>query len=399
MDIKSEPKPPLIDQERIGLGLQFYKPGKKSTMIKSSKFLFKFLAAIAAILFVLSSTLVMALMNLGNQLFNSGSYIKAFRDLHLYEKMPGIASITLTNIITDKNLGSSKLLLPSYITNLPPEDLESILGDALTPGIVQEMTESTLEGFFSYLNGDAAYFSVAMSGVKDNLFIILTDTTLIRLLSSQPPCNQDEITAINSGPTVETTPFCHPPDELLESHVSYFRTQINSTIKRIPDIYIFTMAAQSTTCPFEKAFCWNILPDIRLMLRYLGWLPTVPLFFFLGIAALAIRSVMSLLRWWGIPLFFSGLLGLIAGMALRLVPPAALKMVLGYQNPSFLTPELAIVIHQLAVYLFNQLTKLIILPASIMLLLGLAAWIISGFIHDKAGKPASLLNEKHQEAE
>jgi hypothetical protein len=369
-----------------GTGKEFF----KNFLSKSLMFLAGLIAILFSIAFVLSSTIALTSYNLGDQLLNSSLYKKALLSINAYDSIPFAANSLLDVYGSDANLHGSILLLPPFLENLPAADRQSVLVKILPAADTERIVESALDQFFAFIHDDTDHISLSMSDIKANYTEVTTDFALKGLISSLQPCGANEIAGIVAGSIYGNAPSCNPPSELLDTYISLVRLDIESFRKNIPvEIVLSLSLPTASACAIKNFPCDGLISNIRVIPVIIRWLPLLPVLFLLGIAILKMRSFKSMLIWWGIPVFFSGLLCLLLGLAVHSIAPFILDIFIGFLKNSLLTTDLEHLIRQLGEYLFKHSTEWIIYEAVGLLVLGLAAWITSAFIHDKRAAKAS----------
>ena len=364
-----------------GTGKEFF----KNSLSKSLLFLAGLIAILFSIAFVLSSTIALISYNLGDQLLNSGLYKQALRNINAYDSIPSVANSLLDVYGSVANLHGSTLLLPSFLENLPAVNRRSFLAEVLSAADTQRIVESALDQFFAFIHGDADHISLSISDIKTNYAEAATDSALKGLISALPPCGANEVAGILAGSIDGSSPSCNPPAELLDTYISLLRLESETFRKNIPVKFVLSLpSSAATACPSREFPCDGLISNIRLIPVIIRWLPLLPVLFLLGIAILKMRSLKSMLTWWGIPVFFTGLLCLLLGLAIHSIAPIILDILIGFLKNSLLSNDLEHLIRQLGEYLLQHSTEWIIYEAVGLLVLGLAAWITSAFIHDKS---------------
>ncbi len=94
------------------------------------------------------------------------------------------------------------------------------------------------------------------------------------------------------------------------------------------------------------------------------------------------------MRWWGIPLFFAGLLSLILAWAASTFFERGWMALIIPRLPLVIAPGLVALFHDLLRTVLQTYLKVILYAGGSMALLGLGMWIGSGFIRTKIEPPA-----------
>lgn len=346
-------------------------------------FIGKFFTVIFAVLFVITSTLVLLLFGPSRLLIHSTLYKNALSELDIYKRTPLIASNILPSKIILDPCGIEPIScentptenrLPSYSINLTPKNWQVLLEDLLTPEEIQTIAESNLDVLFAFLPSNNDQIIVSMGMLKENIKGITEEDTLQLFFASLPFCSEAGAPEISvSIPTIVNVRLCKSADESAIPQNENFRHQLELYIDKIPDGIALSMPSAT-------------LKEIRRGINFTAWLPLLPLPFLLGVTLLGVRSLKNGLRTWGILFFLSGLLALAAGLIFRFGEKAILSLVPGLVNFPSPTSEL---IHDLGRYLLNHLTDWIIYPALIIFFIGLATWISSALIWKNTKESAS----------
>jgi hypothetical protein len=111
------------------------------------------------------------------------------------------------------------------------------------------------------------------------------------------------------------------------------------------------------------------------------------------ITLLVVRTIKDWLRWWGIPIFFSGLLCLGLAIIVTVFFEQAWAALLVNRVPVFLSPGMVSLIHDVVLAILRTVMVWITGGGIVMIVLGLGMWIGSGFIKGRTNpdtSPASI---------
>lgn len=278
--------------------------------------------------------------------------------------------------------------VPPFLQNLKASDWESII-NAVLPSVDRKlMMNELIDNIFLYLDGKSDGVSISLTNLKQNLSGSGGQQVITQLLHSQPECTFDQLVQIalnvvSGGILV----LCSPPDAVLSTVMPPVLAEFSTAVNKIPDtVQVIKPATVNNTTsnggPFGKDLVSNI-QTIRTILK-LSFL--VPILFLLLVTAFTVRSIKSWFRWWGIPLFFAGLLTL--GMSLTGTPLLnyAWTKLIGPKFPAYLSPEIASLVKGLAVNLAHDIFFMIMIIALVILIIGLAAWVVSPFVKTRNSK-------------
>ncbi len=323
----------------------------------------KFLAVLFAILFVITAVLALLLFNIERRVFNEKLYLDVLEKQGLYDRLPAILGETMshsasldpceTNPIAcqlenrsseaaacfEEALGkevyetlslnariptTEELQLaqpcidqyvepvnqpeggpPTYLVNLDAADWEMLISILLPPEDLKSLTQQTLTSVFGYLNGEAESASISLVTLKERLSGPSGVQAAMTMMNAQPPCTLEQIASmtlsvVSGGAEII---ICKPSEELLAVIQPMIEVQLDAVAAGIPD--------EVTLIPALAPGAEDPLRGLKTVRFFMRLSPIIPLLLLLLIAIFAAGSLKGWLRWWGIPLLISGLLGLI----------------------------------------------------------------------------------------
>jgi len=274
--------------------------------------------------------------------------------------------------------------MPSFFQNLTAADYQTILTILLPPRNLQSMVESTLDQLFAYLNGETDTVTISLIRLKERLAGQAGTDLIMQLINAQPACTEQELAQMSSGTSNGGMVLCKPPEDQLATVVSQLQEQLDSAITGIPDeaVLIKPLPAGSPP-PGSGPFGADPITTIRMIRLIMRLSPLLPLAFLLLVTLFGVRTLKGWMRWWGIPIFFAGILALALGIAAAPVAEQAWVTFVAPRIPPYIPTNIADIGHNLVGYLLHSLTEQIALIALILAVFGLAAWIISYFIKTK----------------
>jgi hypothetical protein len=338
----------------------------------------RFIAALSVILFVPTIVLALFLTTINRQVFNTSIYKNALFEQNIYIRLPEIVAIAISSQpgAGGNGVGGS----PSF-TVFTTADWQTIVATLLPPDDLQTMTESTLDQVFAYLNGETDTVTVPLDKLKERLAGPASTDLILQLINSRPACTEQYLAQLFSGTANSSLVLCKPPDLVVSLVVPLFQELLVTVAAELPD-QVTIIQPQPAGAPSLGAgpFGADPVTTIRLVRLVIRLSPLVPLALFILVTLFAVRSFKSLLRWWGIPLFISGVLAL--GVGLLTLPLLNLSWTVYIlpRIPSYLPVNIASLGLDLARSIFHTISKEIILQAAILLGFGLAAWVGSSFI-------------------
>ncbi|MGZ6346745.1 MAG: hypothetical protein ACXWNC_04130, partial [Anaerolineales bacterium] len=277
--------------------------------------------------------------------------------------------------------GAGESGMPFFLKNLTTTDWQAILTILLPPETLKTMTESSLDQVFAYLNGEVDSVSVPLAIFKDRLLGPAGKDLFMQLLNSLQPCNEQDLSQLILGMSNGGTVLCKPPEDMISIITALVPDLLNSIVPMIPDkAFIIKAPAPGAQLPGSGRFGADPVSTVRTIRLVMRLSFLVPLFFLLLVTLFAVRSYPSWMRWWGIPFFFTGIIGL--GLGLSIVPAfnATWTWLIAPRIPVFLPA----VLPQTGVEVFRSIIQTlsgwIIAPAVILSIMGLGAWIGSSYI-------------------
>ncbi|MBK5106967.1 MAG: hypothetical protein JJE12_02505 [Anaerolineales bacterium] len=345
------------------------------------------LAWIFAILFVISSIVVIFSFFPVGKILNPQFYQRALEDANIYQRLPQAFANELAVNLTTAD-GDSNSEIPLVV--LSDQEWETILVDLIDPGWIQSQTEQAIDQVFEILlvspdpMNTPIIFSV--SEIKDSFTGAEGVQAINQIIEAQPPCSIDQLVGlVQAGLGMENTVssiLCRPPDFILSEINPFVESFLTTTVGNIPDeipINIPFSQLEDQLDGYPEVTGRNEIPESLQRLRQvntlISWSPLLPLFFLLLMTLFAVRSLREFMTWWGSVLFASGSISLL--LSVILVP--ALTWGIETYLPMDLInlvkmPDIFIDIGVSDLFsgLVNQLQLSIIVPAGVMSVLGFA---------------------------
>jgi hypothetical protein len=393
------------------------------------KGLAKFFAVIFAILFSITLITALLLFNIDQQMFKPETYVSALENANIYQNLPELVSrmiittstynpcaeapLTCENIshelsaCYEQALGTDRLALlrkgseqptesekqailscakkfgnettssqtgmPAFMQNLTEADWTYLIQSLLPPEDLKSLTESLFNQLFAYLNGDTDSIVLPLDRLKENLSSESGVDALLHLIRTRPLCTLDDMVQIVFG----NLPFCNPSEEVLQLIMPLLQDQLNAAAKAIPD--------QVTVIPPAPGENNSLVDSLKVARFIMRASPMISLAFLFLVTLLAVRTPKDWMRWWGIPLFFAGIIVLAIGViSIPILNSLWLNFVTPY-FPSYLPPEISTTAHDVVMAVLQKLGKWIMVEAGIITILGLGAWIGSFLVKPKGG--------------
>ena len=322
------------------------------------------LAAICAVLFVISAVLVLLVFNIEAQAFSADIYKQAFEDQRLYERMPGILATTITGYVTQT--GGA---LP-FLQVLTVEDWQNNIVLLLPPEELRAMANNALDSTFEYVNGRTNSVVISLVPVKAQLAGEAGTQLVLQILQRQPACTAEQLTQMAMGLFGGQIALCNPPEQAIGLMLPFIQTQVQSMTAILPNELTLISPEMSGTPVDPRAR----LNTIRSFIRFT---PFIPVLFLIGIAAFGVRSLIDWLTWWGWPFMIAGGASALIGLFGSPIVGGILQLLIETQGASLIPPAFASAIAETATAVARQMLVPVIVQGLILGVVGLAMVIFA----------------------
>jgi hypothetical protein len=327
----------------------------------------KLLAALCAVLFVMSSVFVLLLFNIERKAFSSETYKQAFVDQGLYQRIPALLASMLTTSIAE-NQNAIPLLRALTVTNwqtsittlLPPEELKAL-------------SDNALDSTFDYLNGKTDSAVISLVPVKTHLVGESGLQVVRQFLSLQPQCTTEQLTQMALGLLGGQIALCNPPEEAIGLMAPFIQGQLQVMTSLIPDQLAFIPGTSSNTPNDPRLKLNAVRSAIKLT-------PFIPVLFLFGIAVFAVRTLREWLIWWGWPILITGAMSVFTALVGSPLIGWILQLLIQNQGKIFIPSILATSIGETTSAVARQMLAPVVIEGFILAFLGLGMLIASMFI-------------------
>lgn len=361
------------------------------------------IAAILAILFVITAVIVLMVFNIERGLLRSDLYKDALVENGLYERLPGILAKQQVHSITYNPCAEDPSQCegdgppgdgegegdgqeggpPEFFRNLSEEDWERLIKGIIPQDWLQTQVEGVLDQLFAVLEtGDLeSGVVISMVGLKQHLAGEEGMQAILELIRAQPPCTGDQLLMISqleidmSSASILLT--CSPPPEVLDTFLPALRPVLDEIIGGIRDE---TNLIDALGEGGDLNIDFQTIGLVRLIIRLS---PLLPLVLLLLVTLFAVRSLKGFFLWWGIPLLIVGVIGFSGSLMVPLLVNWAIAMrgsaaLSGGFSPEFLTLGL-----DLVRFVLGSLARAIGLQTAIIGIVGLGFIITSFFVKSR----------------
>ena len=325
----------------------------------------KTVAALCAILFILSGILALFAFNIEWYAFDAAVYKRAFEKQNLYTRTPDILASALYDYL------SANQNLDPYLKALTQEDWKGAITSAVPPEELRVLTDSTLDSAFDYLNDRSDTVRISLLPIKGRLSGPAGMVVVQKILNAQPACTVDQLLQMGRGFLQGDFALCNPPPEMTGLLTPLIESQLQIMTLAIPNEV--TLASSVPGIPDPRA-------GLRQARTLMNLTPVFPLIFLFCLTVFAVRSLMDWLQWWGYPLLIvGGISTLIAVLGAPLVG-SLVQSILEVYGFSFIPPTLLSAIRETSSAVTAEILRPVFYEASILAAIGFLLVLTSLFI-------------------
>jgi len=327
----------------------------------------QFLAAVFAILFIVSTVLVLLFVNLEAKAFSSAIYKQAFEDQRLYERMPPILATALTT-----TMGQNISAVP-FLRALTIEDWQNTISMLLPPEELKATADNALDSTFDYLNGRSNSAVISLLPLKTQLAGPSGMNVVLQILSLQPACTTEQLTQMALGLLGGEIALCNPPAEAIGLMTPFIQSQLQTMTTIIPNEVTIIPGTLSGT-PQDPRLKLN---TIRSAIKLTPFLPVLLLF---CVTIFAVRSLADWLGWWGWSFMIAGVGSVLIGLLGAPVVGWILQLLIQSQGTIPIPPILASSIAETTSAVARQILAPVMIQGAILGIVGLGMAILAMFL-------------------
>ena len=270
---------------------------------------------------------------------------------------------------------------PVLFKTLNINNMETLISSVLPSDELQTITENMMDQAFAYADGKQNMIAISLVSLKQRIAGAAGLEATLQIIRNQPSCNIQLLATMlvefqsGNGSVI----LCSPPEEVLTTIAPLIQDTLKNASTQIPDsLVIYPLAG---TNPASPGSLGGGLPGWIRMARLIMLLsPCLPLFILLFITLLVVRTVRDWLRWWGIPIFFSGVLSVGLAATTTFFFDQAWVAILAKRIPPDLSPGVVGLGHDLAFAILQSLMVGVTYGGIVLVVSGLGMWVGSGFI-------------------
>lgn len=343
------------------------------------KFIARFFAFLAALLFIFILPLSLLSFNVGRVLFNRPILKTILTDAFTASELVPNALAWFTEEVS-VGLPVTEVAqqdLAAVLKSLSQEGWQAIRSEVLSDDILAAWTSSIVDGFYNWLDSDAPlpHVTLDMQLFKARLNSNFGLRAIEIAYNALPICGNQQVDEFkqlleNAAPGLDVYyPPCQFPD-FKEDQLTDYLNSLTDLVTLIPDEY----ELQLQQAP-NAGNGWASLKASLRMFRTFYWTGLVLAILLWGIIALlVIRTPRSLARWGGIPLALAGLVAIL----LSWVPNIFLTGFLMTGLLQDTSPELQEEILQVFSRVMKEMFTPMMIQALLVLLIGGVMIVIIG---------------------
>jgi hypothetical protein len=260
------------------------------------------LGVLFAVLFTLTAVPALIFFNFDRRVFTAETYKSAFTEADFYNKVPIIMA---QNISSSGSAASQDTAALSSSTD--QITLENFFRTLLSPEDLKTIGDGLLDSTFAYLNMQSNTVQYPTVPIKTRMNSDAGVQAFLVIYNTLPRCTAEQmgqmaLDALSNNRSLS----CRPPERFNTLLIPMIQDLMKSASLELPDQII----VHSNTASPEND--WRVkLRSARIAMRFS---PILPLLFLLLMTVFTVNSLKSWLKWWGVPLFITGLFTSLAGL-------------------------------------------------------------------------------------
>jgi hypothetical protein len=327
-----------------------------------------FLAAVCAILFIVTGVLALLFFNIEQKAFSAQTYKQAFEKLQLYNRMPRILADALTTTIAQNTFAST------YLKSFTAQDWEAAISTLIPAEEMKVVANSTLDSTFEYLNSRTNSAVISVLPFKSHLAGPAGVDAILQLLRTKPVCTVDQIieltfAALSGGNLI----FCNPPPEAVEIVRPLIQSQLQAMTVAFPNEITLISTAQAGTPEDPRS-------NLRLARSIMQITPLFPMAFLLGLTIFAVRGLIDWLKWWGWPFLLTGITSVLIAIPGASVFGFFFQGFMEIQGLGFLPPLLLSTLRETVSAIVDEILRPVAILGFALMGMGLVMILLAAFL-------------------
>lgn len=350
-------------------------------VLKLMSWVFKLLALLLVLVFIVLMPLSLLLRNVGTILFDRETmYAVAEENLFDREMVASVGQgLVSAQLRADAEFDNPFIAyVYAGMGSLEREEWLQLADLAVPPELAAESMESTLDQFYDWLDSSDPELALELDVVPIKEHALENALPIVELvLDAQPDCSAAELGTweqLNTTAGLTGIPQCKPPEPYYSGFLELASTQFPRFVAGMPDAFDVTRqinAGNDLTSVKDTLLRSRELSENIWVLFVLLLLVTIPL---------GARSFNGALRWAGWPLALTGLLTFGFAVALFIATEETLTNLSASPQFANLPPAVLGSVRASGLGIFERIARPTLLQGLLMLILGgiflvLAAWI------------------------
>ncbi len=334
----------------------------------------KTLAALCAVLFVITAILVLLFFNIEQKAFSSATYKQAFENQKLYERMPALLASAL-----QESISQNPNAFP-FLKELTAEGWQSTISALLPPEELRALADSARDSRFDYVNGKTNSVVISLLPIKAHLVGESGVNVIKQFLKTQPDCTIDQLTQMGLGLLGGNIALCNPPEEAMGLIDPLIQSQLQTITAAFPNGVTLIAGTDSGTSRDPRL-------QLHMLRSAIRFSPFFVILLLLAIALFAVRSLRDVLVWWGWPFLIVGAVSALIGLIGSPLLGGILQFLIQTQGVVFLPPLLASSIGETASAVASQILIPVALQGFVIAMIGLLMVVAGTFLSRRTEHP------------
>ena len=373
-------------------------PSTPSPKSNSSNCLLRGLAALLALLLVISLPLALLMFDTGRVLFNPPLVKAILTDEVVHSEFLPLALEWFSDLRAQERVDSGEALtgetepdIVLLMSFLERDDWKLIKAEVLTDEILTGWVSDTVDGFYAWIDSTERVPQITW---EMQPFIERVNTehgvnSIVIAFNEMDDCNQAQIddflarqAAVPPGTEVLYN-LCKFPDPWREDQFNDYVNALDGVVENIPLKFNLTQEAGNLS-EAEGQGPEAIKQQLRQIRWWMQWGWVIPAALLLLIAVLVVRSPETAGRWLGIPLAVAGVFTLLPVLGYR----GLITSLLSFGPLSEVPAELRAEALRISLRLADEIFRPMLIQAVVLMLIGVALIVWLYVAQRKARQPA-----------
>jgi len=356
------------------------------------KYIGRFMAILAAFLFVMTLPWAVWMSSVKGLLLDADTYKNTLSRQNLYTTLIPDLLTTIVESESENN-NPDTLTFLNVVRNLDRQDWERIATLLIPADWLQAQVERNLDAFFAWLNGDTPTPDLAFdtASLRERLAGEPGQRVVNLILESWPPCTDEQLDVLlNFEHTDQPFPFCQPPGEYIALTSTALAEALSEQASALPDV---VPAPDWLENPRTRRELARLKQFVQLLNAFVAELWLLPAALLALIVFFTVRSLKSFGRWSGTVLIVGGILSILP-IPLMLSPSFLPSILLSSIKSSDVTissqqaAHLNILAQSISHAIVGELTLPVLIISGVLIALGFIAHVVAAISRYPEENPA-----------